>query len=288
MKTPILIASRISFLLAGIAAARAQPSDWEKAAGGHQEFEVAAIKPSDNDHFFPPGFPLDNGDAFNDTHGRFVANFPLIVYIRFAYKMGFAPDATTAAFPKWITTDRFSIEAKAANPNVTKDQFRLMVRQLLIDRFKLALHFETQERPVFTATLARPGKRGPNLRPHAEGPSCDQAPPAGTFPPRCDIVALTITSGKARSGSRNSTMPQIASALSTMDRSVDRPVIDHTGLEGRYDFFLEWGGGSPDPADLSGTTFLQALRDQLGIKLEAAKAPLQIPIIDHIERPADN
>jgi len=269
-------------------------------------FEVASVKP-DNGPFRPPNFPLDNGNAFT-TGVRFSADFPLLTYIQFAYKVHFSQQQREsllahAHLPKWFESDRFAIEAKSAGP-VTKDQMRLMMQSLLADRFRLAVHFETQETAVMALTLVKPGKTGPKLRPHREGPACEEsgAPaPQGRaddgsspYPERCYVQELRRTGGQLRAGSRNTTIDQLAEVLSALGR-LDRPVVDQTGLSGGIDYEMEWTPeptpGEPPNANLppdSGPTFLQALRDQLGLKLEAAKVPLRVLVIDHVERPSEN
>jgi bla regulator protein BlaR1 len=277
-----------------------ETADWQTKAGGKMAFEVASIK-QDTGPFRPPNFALDPGDAYATTGGRFSADFPLTVYIIFAYKLPMTPElreAMTAHLPKWVTEDRYNVQAKAADSNPTKDQMRLMMQALLADRFKLAVHFETQETPVFALVPAKPGKLGPKLLPHSEGPSCDAAPPADVFPERCYVMALTRRpGGMAIGGSRNTTMELIAERLSGMGL-LGRPVVDRTGLSGRFDFALEW---SPDPnhspmpplpgeplPDAQGPSFQEALREQLGLRLEATKAPLQILVVDKVERPSEN
>ena len=275
-------------------------ADWQTKAGGKMAFEVASIK-QDTGPFRPPNFALDPGDAYATTGGRFSADFPLTVYITFAYKLSLTREqreAMTAHLPKWVTEDRFDIQAKAADANPTKDQMRLMMQALLADRFKLAVHFETQDTPVFALVPVKTGKLGPKLRPHSEGPSCDAAPPADVFPERCYVMALTRThGGMAIGGSRNTTMPLIADALPGMGR-LGRPVVDRTGLSGRFDFTIEWSpepNQSPFPTspetlvpDTQGPSFQEALREQLGLRLEATKAPIQILVVDKVERPSEN
>jgi bla regulator protein blaR1 len=305
-------------LLTLVLAQQAPP--WQVAAGGKMSFEVASVKPSKPGTFFPPNFPLDPGDSFVNVrtkeppHGRFSANFPLIVYIGFAYKTMLTReqmDAALAPLPKWVATDAFEIQARAPG-DPTKDQMRLMIQTLLAERFHLELHFEAHDVPVFAMTLAKAGKMGPGLRPHAEGPPCDAPPSADVFPPICDVTRMTMGADRKRTGgSRNTTMELIAAGLPGMG-NLDRPVIDRTGLTGRVDFRFQWipdttgpppgavtiargGGGvrppSSDPpaaADSDGPTFLQALREQLGLKLEASKGPIQMLIIDRVERPTEN
>ena len=276
--------------------------DWEKAAGGHQEFEVAAIHLGKPEEFHPPLFPLSPDDTYEDTHGRFFADFPLSVYIQFAYKLLLTPEqkaAMLSPLPKWVTTDQFVVEARASG-NPTKDQMRLMVQALLRERFKLAVHFEKKVSPVLILVLDKPSSTGPNLRPHSEGPPCDpkaslQVPKPsekgdeGIFPPICDAYMLRRNSdGKMQFGSRNTTTELLARALTTVNH-FGRPVVDQTGLSGRYDFTLTWNPDQdsarpPDAAQLpSQTTFMEALHDQLGLKLSAGKAPVDTIVIDHIE-----
>lgn len=250
--------------------------------------------------FASPSFPLDEGDAFRPTGNAFHADFPLTVFIQFAYKFRLPPEqmqSVLARLPKWVATDRFTIQARAEGIP-TKDQFRLMMQALLADRFKLAIHFETPEMPVFALTLLRPGKPGPKLRPHAEGPSCDAPAGGDVFPPACDVVAFVMnvkSPGTRMLGSRNTTLELVASAIGAPAR-LGRPVLDRTGLSGRYDFVIEWmqepnGPVQPDKdvgTDLPGPSFLDALREQLGLKLEATRGPVRMPFIDHVESPTEN
>ena len=283
-------------------AAAGQETDWEKAAGGKRTFEVASVK-LDTGPFHPPSFPLDNGDAFRPVGDRFSADFPLWTYITFAYKVSLSVDqrqAMLAHLPEWITKDRYAIEARAAGV-ATKDQMRLMVQSLLAERFKLAVHFETREFPALAMLLVKPGQTGPKLRPHSEGVPCEETPagngpirpsPSGVFPPVCDVVMMTIgRDAIAKGGSRNTTLALMAGALPGMGR-LDHAMVDQTGLTGRWDFAIEFTperpDGAPPPEDAQAPTFIQALREQLGLKLESIKAQLPLLTIDHVERPTEN
>lgn len=136
---------------------------WQTAAGGKLEFAVASVKPSKVPKV--PTFPLDSRDA-RTPRGRFSAGLTLQTYITFAYKLEpFRAEAAFAQLPKSVSADFYQIEARAEG-SPTKDQMRLMMQSLLADRFKLAVHFETQEVAVFALALAKPGKTGPKLRPH--------------------------------------------------------------------------------------------------------------------------
>lgn len=292
-------------------------ADWEKTAGSRREFEVASIRLEEPGKFTAPNFALDAGNGPVPPGGRFHADFPLAVYIMFAYKLWLAPEQMTtmlAHLPNWVSNSHFVIEARAEG-NPTKDQMRLMVRSLLADRFKLAVHFEEQETPVFAMSLIRPGKLGANLRPHADGPPCDVPLPRpdltvaaispGMFPPNCDSYVLwNLPNRRILFGSRNTTMELMAKSFPGMGR-LGRPVVDETGLAGTYDFFLSFapdnstptfsglmpGIGVPqdDPvSDTSGPSFLEAIKDQLGIKLVPKNASVEVLVIDHIEHPSPN
>ena len=154
---------------------------WQTVAGGKMEFEVASVRQNLSGKFTSPNFPLDPGNAYATTGGRFSADFGVITYITFAYKLSLTQEqrqAMIANLPKWVANDRFTIQAKAANGNPTKDQMRLMMQSLLADRFQLAIHFETQQMPVLAMALVRAGKTGPKLKPHSEGLPCDSPAPS--------------------------------------------------------------------------------------------------------------
>jgi uncharacterized protein (TIGR03435 family) len=149
--------------------------DWQTKAGGKMAFDAASVKPSKGDPA-APNFPMNAWDGYRQTGGWFRADFPLSVYIEFAYKL-WPNDEQRREFsrlPKWVSADRYSIEARAASGSLTKDQMRLMVQSLLAERFQLTTHFEVREVPVFELRLAKAGQPGPRLVSHADGPSCDK------------------------------------------------------------------------------------------------------------------
>jgi len=306
------VAAVASPLILGLLSApqlRAQSSPWEQAAGGKMDFEVASIRQNTSEKFIPPNFPLSPDNSYASTGGLFSADFDLLTYIDFAYRFSPSPEQRQlmlAHWPKWLTTDRFEIHARAAGTNPTKDQMRLMMQSLLADRFKLAVHFETHRMPVLAMRLAKPGKLGPKLRPHADGPPCESpatppargpsAIPADVFPPVCEVYEWDGRPGRLLWGARNTTMALVAGALPPVGR-LDRTVIDQTGLSGNFDFTLQWTPESDDAAppaanlqgdDLQETTFLEALREQLGLKLESQKGPVQVLVIDHVQKPSEN
>jgi uncharacterized protein (TIGR03435 family) len=300
-------------IAAGIGSASLEAQAGKAQAGGKMEFEVASVKRAQPGVFRSPNFPLDAGDAFasmadgvlgEPARDRFSASMPLVTYITFAYKLSLTKDQSEsmlARLPKWVSTDRFDIQARAAG-TPTKDQMRLMMQALLADRFKLAVHFETHQVPVLALMLIKPGKLGPNLRAHTDGPACDAAGAKDVFPPLCNVYMMLGSGTGEKAGSRNTTMALLASSLPGLsnasggDGRLDRPVVDQTGLNGKFDFMIEWtrqtdGTRPPNadvPPDSPGTTFLEALHDQLGLKLESTIGPIETLVIDHVESPSEN
>jgi uncharacterized protein (TIGR03435 family) len=299
-----------ALLTIGVTTAQSGAPDWQTAAGGKMAFEVASVKPTKKPRFPPTSFPLGTGNA-KPQGGRFSATLPLVLFVAFAYKLPAAEIGRP--LPKGLSMDDlFEIEARAPG-NPTKDQMRLMMQALLADRFKLRVHFETREGPVFALTLVKPGHTGPKLRPHADGPACPDSfdmnsmmtPPRNVneaFPSVCGVTQTTRTANATLLGARDMTMGTFAEdiyGMGSLIGEVDKPVIDQTGLKGRYDFKLELPIGTfsfsvappnPDapPADPKGTPFLNALREQLGLKLVSSKGPIRKLVIDHAEPPSGN
>ena len=287
--------------------------------GQKMEFEVASVKqntaePSPQNPA-NSNFPMGPGDVYTKTGGLFTAtNLPLDTYIFFAFKV--TPNqgqSLEAHLPDWVKSERFDIHARAQG-EPTKDQMRMMVLSLLEKRFKMVWHRETQQVPVYGLTVAKPGVFGPMFQPHPADAVCSSSlasptsedaspspPPTtgadGRFPTVCGgLVALPPSKGgNFRMGGRNVSMEMIASTL-TFAGNLGRPVLDQTGLKGTYDISLEFsrenGVGptaeaTPRPED-AGPTFQQALKEQLGLKLDSTKGPLETVVIDHIELPSEN
>jgi bla regulator protein blaR1 len=282
----------------------AKVPEWQTAAGGKMAFEVASIRLSKPGTFTPPSFALNAEEGFVPAGGVFSADFPLEVYIEFAYKLWLSPEeskALRANLPKWAVTDHFTIQARAAG-SPTKDQMRLMVQSLLADRFKLAIHFERQQMAVLGLTLVKPGKMGPKLIAHGDGPPCDSVsdPRAvktpwkegDVFPPFCNGTVLRQTSHhQYLLGARDTPMNLVAAALASLGR-LGKPLVDESGLVGKIDYTIEWlpepSPGKEVEADSEGPTFLEAVKEQLGLKIEPTKATLDVLVVDHVEEPSDN
>jgi uncharacterized protein (TIGR03435 family) len=163
--------------------------------------------------------------------------------------------------PGWLGSDRFDITAKVANP-AKDDQLRLMLQSLLAERFKLALHRDQKEEQVYVLTVS---KNGPKFH-ESKGDGSSRMMP-----------------GRFGFTAQRTSMPQLAEYLAIPMR---RPVLDRTGLTGRYDFAMDltpYTTGNAQPQDMAGMV-LTAVQDQLGLKLESQKGPLAFLVVEHAER----
>ena len=289
--TIVAIASSVS-----AQTAVAHVPDWQNAAGGTMAFEVASVH-EDKGQFRPPSFPLSADELFQEPNGRFHADFALPNYIQFAYKIWLTGEerrAMVTKLPEWVDTDRFDIEATAPL-HATKDQYRLMMQALLAERFGLKLHFEQRERPVLAMVLANHRRPGPKLIPHERGQSCDEKPKPDTYPRECYAYsAMPVKDGLLLLGSRAASMNLIADFLGDVagrSGEIGRRIVDQTGLTGLWDFTLETAWPTQTPAQdagLAGPTMLEAIREQLGMKLKPTRALVSEPVVDYVERPNEN
>jgi bla regulator protein blaR1 len=307
---PILVASlvvTVAVALLGQAPTRqsAATPQWQTDAGGKMAFDVASVKPNlSNDPKWSNVGLTDGGDSPASGSLFSATNFPLNIYIAFAYKL--TPYQVLSSLPpqlpKWPTTERFDIEARMPGQNSSKDQIRLMMQSLLADRFKLAVHWETRQIPVYAFVLDKAGKTGPQLQLHSDDLPCT-APPAfgsqlplpsnGSLPNCGALTGLPPSApGRMRMGARSISMGRIAEYLGVLG-DLEREARDKTGLNGTFDFSVEW---TPEPnprspnfqPDPTGPTFLQALKEQLGLKLEPQIGPVDVVVIDRVEQPSEN
>ena len=229
-------------------------------------FEVASIKPS------APGVrggivrPLPGNQTY------IARNMPLRMIMTVAYGV---TDRQIAGGPDWVATEPFDINAKA-DRSYTSDELHLMLQRLLEERFQLRVRHESRELPVYALVVDRGGAK---LTEHDPG-DIDH-PPIGPGP-----------NGRGLAG-RNVSMPYFAFVLSRM---LDRNVIDRTGLSRSYDVTLDFvrelparvDGPGEAAANPDGPTIFSAVRDQLGLRLQAAKGPVEFLVILRAERPSAN
>ncbi len=247
-------------------------------------FEVASVKANK---------PGTGGMIGPQAGGRFVmVNGTTRALLDMAFNLPLLEGPIPGA-PAWIETERFDIQAKAADPQASFDQLRLMMQALLKGRFALAAHTEMRPRPVYSLVVLKPGALGPNLRPAAvdcdalrENIAAGMALPLTPPPPTGPVSPCTTRQRNDSLASSGMTMVVLARQLSS---SAGRIVQDKTGLDGRFDFDLQFAGpvgaANQDPQRPSIFTTLQ---EQLGLKLEPGVAPIETLVVDRIERPAQD
>jgi uncharacterized protein (TIGR03435 family) len=235
-------------------------------------FEVASIKPNNSS---------DHRAMFRMLPGgkMSVANISAQMLITMAFDL--KPNQLSGA-PGWLESEKYDIEAKSDGP-ASPDQMKLMVQSLLQDRFKLSSHRETKEMAIYALVAS---KNGSKLHPAAE---------SGEGKSQFRI-------GRGQLNLQSATMAQLADALS---RVVGRNVLDRTGITGSFDIKLEWTpdqnegggprgpegpkeGGDTAPVGDSGPSIFTAIQEQLGLKLDGQKGPVEMLVIDHVEKPSEN
>jgi uncharacterized protein (TIGR03435 family) len=257
----ILCAVFIGFPLLSATAATQSPS-----------FEVATIKPT------PPDWRGGRFTVMQGAHQFVARGYTLKYMVAAAYSL---PPRSISGGPSWIDSDSYDILAATpgeVRPNV--DEQMLMLRTLLANRFQLAYHTEHKEAAIYALTIARNGMKLKE----------STAPP--DEPPQ--LISRVFPGDYIQLPARNATMAQFAAML---QRAVfNRPVLDKTGLSGKYDFDLEWtpddtqfdGKMPPIKPDNSGKPDLFAAMQQLGLRLESSKGPVELIVIDRVERPSEN
>jgi uncharacterized protein (TIGR03435 family) len=267
------------------------------------EFEVASIRPN------APGADLGPPGGLQPG-GRYEAHrLPMFIMIRQAWDVNTAPGEEIPGTPKWLTmfTPLFDIVAKVPASAVTsgdriyQDDLQAMMRALLVDRFKMKVHYEDRPMDAYTLAATKPKlkKADPSTRTGCKIERLTALPEPGEGPP--PIVA----------NCQNVTMAQFAERLQTIAPSYLRyPVLDASGIEGAWDFTLTFSGVDPNrlnggggrsgtkggapaaapPGDpIGGVSLFDAMEKQLGLKLEVHKRPEPVFVIDHIEeKPTEN
>ena len=246
-----------------------------KSDGPKPQFEVATVKPNKSGESGSSLGPRPGGrlNGTNQTARNLIRN----AFNLQPYQMIGGPD--------WMDSDRFDIVAKAADTDLDEkgmlpgsQQYMLRLQSLLEDRFKMVTHWETRELPVYALVVATEGRLGPALKLHTG--DCDRARIGGTPPTsKCGTRTNITATGGQVSG--------VGISMLTFARNLagatGRNVIDKTGLAGGYDFELTF---IPDQtADTTGPSLFTAIQEQLGLKLDAQRAPVDVLVIDKLERP---
>jgi len=263
-------------------------------------FEVASIKPFDTSGGTAPRISM--------TPGRYdFGGMPLRLVVGAALRV---PLDRIVGLPDWIDRERYTIAAKAPDgPAPSATAMSVMLANLLKDRFRMATHIETREMAVFNLLPARDDRRlGTGLKEtsaECRARIVEAAKGIGAVPASdvSECVKAFLNPGIVRFSG-----VQMAMMANFLTQSVGRPVIDKTGLTSFYDFTLKWtpetGSGSPapfglppsalpgaagpapPPADPDAPNLFTAVQEQLGLKLESARGPVDVVVIDRLERPA--
>ena len=272
-------------------------------------FEVASIKPNATS-----SFQID----FDASKGRFVGkNITALILLEYAFDRqlsqselarGTALFARASAIqvvggPAWLREQHFDIEAKPpGNSEIPQREMQLMMQLLLEDRFQLKAHYETRESPVYNLVVAKPGRM--KL-------SADQTPPPAAIPdgtnPGTLLRGRMRTLGKPGPAGMGVVMSGTGISLSTLrtllQSYLDRTVLDRTKLQGLFDIQTEFtlqssspavsagaagGNGMTSAADPQGTSIFSALQEDLGLKLESSKGPVEVLVLDSVSRPTEN
>jgi uncharacterized protein (TIGR03435 family) len=239
-------------------------------------FEVATVKPTD------PDWHGGRYIRMEGAHEFVVRNHVLRTLIAAAYNLN---PKTVSSGPTWMDSSHFDIVAETPGDTPpTYDEQMTMLRKLLTDRFDLQFHREQKQLPVYALRIA---KSGPELQASTASPD--------SFPQGPSPLIFSVSSTTIKLPAHYASMAELASVF---QRAVlDRPVVDETGLSGRYDFDLEF---TPDEIEFGGAFagrqntdsdkpgLYTAIQEQLGLKLEATTGPVETLVVDHIEQPTPN
>ena len=250
-------------------------------------YDVVSIKPNKS---ASGGIRIMNSpDGFSGT------NMPLESLIGSAY--GIREDLISG-LPGWGDAAHYDITAKVAAadvptlPKLTRDQRNAMLKPLLADRFKLQAHEETKSLPVYELVLAKGGSK---LHQAVAGDTYANAPKVNGNSPRAGMLMMSP-------GQINGMAIPISTLINILSRQLQRTILDKTGLAGRYDITLQWtpdpsegmgfpgGPGAPPPPSDSagGPSIFTAMEEQLGLRLNSTKGPVQTLVIDHIDPPTED
>jgi uncharacterized protein (TIGR03435 family) len=284
--------------LTAVALVVSVPAAAQTSSPASPRFEVASLKRNRSDQLFRTGVVLQPG-------GRVVAtDLPLLEYLRTAY--GFDSSQIIGA-PPWADTTGYDLDARAGT-SASVEQVRTMLGGLLADRFALRSHRETRRLPIYALARVSATRLGAQIRP--SGPDCARPTPPPDFdappppPPPPGTAGTPVGPRPQRLGrcptaffpgglsARAIDMPAFAALLANF---VHRPVVDRTGLAGAFDidvsYSAEFDAASPPgvpPAAPGHPALPTAIREQLGLKLESERGPVDVLVIDSVTPPTDN
>lgn len=239
--------------------------------------------------------------------GRFVSKFSVSSVISFAYKLPVNPSPRLSGVPEWAhaVDDAYDIEATGVMPaglsaQASTDRMRLMVQALLADRFKLAIHRESKEMPVYELVV---GKGGPKLQPAdiqekdcPETSTTQPATPSATTP--MPVLCHTFNGGQGRG--LHGRAVDMSDLVNTVENSTGRPLLDKTGIKGLYRIETKaWmppgftqaippGAKAEDGTLFADLPSLFEVFEGMGLKMESRNESVDVYVVDHVERPSEN
>jgi uncharacterized protein (TIGR03435 family) len=305
-KKVLLIGAGLIAVAAPIAVGRAhaapkQPQSQTQNTGAAVPkfvYEIVSVKPS------KPG--TTGGYTMNTPDGYTAKGTLMIILIHYAF--GILNDEQLSGVPGWVSSGRFEVDAKMdgsvaealqkMSPDDRKLARQQMLQALLADRFKLVVHRETRELSVYALVIGKNGSKLKEANPDDNSPDRTKGADGRAV---TDMVRMGISGGAMTMTGQAVSMPTLVRLLS---QRVGRIVVDKTGLTGNFDFYMQFtpeeggllaapgdapGGASPLPSsDPAAPSIFTAVQEGLGLKLEAGKAPIEVIVIDHIERPSGN
>jgi len=268
----------------GAPSIRVQSQPQNTAASRAYEYDVASIKlskPSDGGITVVGMMPTPDGFSATNITIRDLLN---VAYGVMPYQI--------SGGPGWVESEKYDVEAKMSEtimkklsqmqPNDRWHAQQLMLQELLADRLRLIVHRETKEFPVYSLVVAKNGPKLQASKPADSSANGGNGHKGGKEPG----MLAGIEDGMNKASFSNQPVSYLVPWLSLQLRS---PVVDKTGLTGTYDFTLKFGPiTQPAASDSNVPTLLDAIQDQLGLKLVFGKGPLEVIVIDHIERPSRN
>ncbi|HEV2645001.1 MAG TPA: TIGR03435 family protein [Acidobacteriaceae bacterium] len=228
------------------------------------KWDVVSVKPAQ----MPCGGP---SSLMPTRAGIEIECLPPQALLKFIF--GINEDSRILGGPSWLKQASYGIEAKvggtevAAYSKLSRKERSLMLQDLLADRFAMKWHRETRDLPVYALVIAKGGSKLKESQPEETAKGAMFSKGQGEV----DAVASSLEA-----------LPMF------LTRELDRPVVDRTGLTGRYDFTLRFAPGPSAQEDSDAASIFTAVEEQLGLKLEPSRAPLDVLVIDHIEKPSAN
>ena len=282
------IVAAVAFRLAQAQSAAPAAFSWK------YKYDVVSVKPLG--HNFSPepqyGYLFDSSPDGIRIRRATLVNLARSAYSEGQGPLGFRDDQIFGA-PDWTNKDWFAIDAKMdesvagefgkLNPAQQALARNKMLKDILVERFKLAVHIEDRYGPVYFLTVAKSGPKFKEAKPGENYPK-------GPFQAMPWQAGWVVTVPDAGSEKRIGLGADMSTLTAELSRRLKSTVVDKTGLIGKYDFQLQWSGVDAIPTDSEAPwpPLLTAIQQQMGLKLETGKGPTPVLVIDHVERPSGN